>query len=355
MRGRKIMLTDISQVSKKIREEASRKKSVLIYGYNGTGKTRLSMQFKNDGKRDEERDTLYFNAFTEDLFYWENDIEEGTNHTLGINNSSRFLENLSGLSLEQSVRDFISEYTNFDFNIDYDRWEINFYNIGETENIKISRGEENIFMLGIFLAIVQLASDRFEAYDWVKYVNIDDPVSSLDDNNIISMAVKISKIIETSSSGVNFVISTHHSLFFNVLYNEIRRNKRDGQGNSSYLFDRSRENYSLEKAEDKPLLYHHAMLKDLKDSIESQTLYTYHFNLLRTLMENTAAFLNYDNLYECISSEEDKRLYGRMLNLYSHGGHSIYSNVNMSLGEKDLLKRVFEGFIEKHHFKVRGS
>ena len=49
---------------------------VLLYAYNGTGKTRLSMEFKNKGRDTEAdtRDTLYFNAFTEDLFYWDNDL-----------------------------------------------------------------------------------------------------------------------------------------------------------------------------------------------------------------------------------------------------------------------------------------
>lgn len=48
---------------------------VLLYAYNGTGKTRLSMEFKAAGKRKKgiSRDTLYFNAFTEDLFTWDND------------------------------------------------------------------------------------------------------------------------------------------------------------------------------------------------------------------------------------------------------------------------------------------
>ena len=45
------------------------KRFTLVYAYNGTGKTRLSSEFKEIGKQLEgkERDTLYFNAFTEDL------------------------------------------------------------------------------------------------------------------------------------------------------------------------------------------------------------------------------------------------------------------------------------------------
>lgn len=50
---------------------------ILLYAFNGTGKTRLSTAFKDLGKVADEngevqsRDTLYFNAFTEDLFSWD--------------------------------------------------------------------------------------------------------------------------------------------------------------------------------------------------------------------------------------------------------------------------------------------
>ena len=58
----------------------------LIYAFTGTGKTRLSREFKQlvapkgFGEGDEEKSSrnkfLYYNAFTEDLFYWDNDLEE---------------------------------------------------------------------------------------------------------------------------------------------------------------------------------------------------------------------------------------------------------------------------------------
>jgi hypothetical protein len=55
--------------------ELESKKYILLFAYNGTGKTRLSMGFKDLGKQGDTRDTLYFNAFTEDLFTWDNDLE----------------------------------------------------------------------------------------------------------------------------------------------------------------------------------------------------------------------------------------------------------------------------------------
>ena len=62
---------------------------VLLYAYNRTGKTRLSMEFKDIGKRKGQGtpDTLYFNAFTEDLFVWHNDLDADTDRHLTRRNT----------------------------------------------------------------------------------------------------------------------------------------------------------------------------------------------------------------------------------------------------------------------------
>src|SRR5688572_10269233 len=60
------------------------KKVQLIYAFNGSGKTRLSREFKElidpkaSGPEEQEESRikiLYYNAFTEDLFYWDNDLD----------------------------------------------------------------------------------------------------------------------------------------------------------------------------------------------------------------------------------------------------------------------------------------
>lgn len=66
------------------------KKVQLIYAFNGVGKTRLSRIFKDLVTSEQEDDEktrskiIYYNAFTEDLFYWDNDLEEDTNRKLKI-------------------------------------------------------------------------------------------------------------------------------------------------------------------------------------------------------------------------------------------------------------------------------
>ena len=66
---------NLDELAAHLRQELENKTRILLYAYNGTGKTRLSMAFKDAGKRGDERDTLYFNAFTEDLFTWDNDLD----------------------------------------------------------------------------------------------------------------------------------------------------------------------------------------------------------------------------------------------------------------------------------------
>jgi hypothetical protein len=61
---------------------SSEKKTQVIFAHNGVGKTRLSRAFKELATKS---DTLYFNAFTEDLFHWDNDLENDMTRVLIIN------------------------------------------------------------------------------------------------------------------------------------------------------------------------------------------------------------------------------------------------------------------------------
>jgi hypothetical protein len=50
----------LKEIATKFRN--NNKKAQLLFAHNGTGKTRLSGEFKNLGKDKENSDTLYFNA-----------------------------------------------------------------------------------------------------------------------------------------------------------------------------------------------------------------------------------------------------------------------------------------------------
>jgi len=319
---------------------------LLLYAYNGTGKTRLSMEFKKKGKRGGGRDTLYFNAFTEDLFRWDNDLVSDSLRVLTLNSDSKFFAAFSELALEEKIFIHLEKYADFDFRIDYVKWTVTFKR-GAQDHIKVSRGEENLFIWCTFLAICELAIDRQEAYDWVKYIYIDDPISSLDDNNAIAVASDLAALLHTGKDKVKVLISTHHGLFFNIMCNELKK-----YSHKSYFLYRNKQtdHYKLQATGDTPFFYHVAMLKELKDASDSGNLYTYHFNILRSIMEKTSSFFGAEDFSKCIS--ENIRLNTRALNVLSHGKYSIYEPREMLPDNKMLFAQILADFLGKYPFEL---
>ena len=347
--------SDLPSLAMHIREELNAKKFVLIYAYNGTGKTRLSGAFKDLGKNGDDRDTLYYNAFTEDLFFWDNDLENDRERVLKINRDSRFFAGLGELEMDNRIRPLLDRYADFDFKIDTQEWEVSFSREvpdGDTfrneQDIKVSRGEENIFIWCFFLAIVQLVLDGAEAYKWVKYIYIDDPISSLDDNNAVMVAHHLSQMLRDSPERLRVVVSSHHVLFFNVLCNEMKKPRK------YFLTKEARAGgFAVRETDSTPFLYHLASLVELYEAQQSGALYTHHFNMMRRVMEQTACFFGYEKWDECIKPEDDDpngTVYKRVIDLMSHGDYSLYEPREMMQENKDHFGRVLQQFVKHHPF-----
>ena len=340
---------NLANLAGKLRDDLVNQDYVIMYAYNGIGKTRLSRAFNDIGKEggDDQRDTLYFNAYTEDLFVWDNDLENDTERVLKINSNSNFFNGFKELALEEKIFSYLERYANFNYKIDYENWFISFTK-GESINIKISRGEETIFKWCIFLALCELTLDGAESYDWVQYFFIDDPVSSLDDNNAISIASDLSQLLIKGDGKIKTVISTHHILFFNVLFNELKNKK----SNRYFLYKNTNESFTLRKTNDTPFFHHVASLSELKHAMESDKIKTFHFNMLRSILEKTSSFFGFNNFGRCIHDIDDNVLFERALNLLSHGKYSIYEPVDMSEDNKDLFKRILGAFLGKYQFDL---
>ncbi len=323
---------------------------VLLYAYNATGKTRLSMAFKDAGKRKkgEAKDTLYFNAYTEDLFYWDNDLDNDTERILKINSESHFFDGFKELALEGKIFSYLERYAEFDFKIDYENWIVSFSR-GNENHIKVSRGEENIFIWCVFLAICELTIDGAESYNWVKYFYMDDPISSLDDNNAIAVASDLAKLLKREDNQIKTIISSHHSLFFNVMCNELKKTKH-----RTYFLHRCHgdDRYTLRSTKDTPFFHHVAILSELQKASESGRLYTHHFNMLRSILEKTATFFGFDDFSACIHGIEDEVLYARALNLLSHGKYSAYAPTEMGEDTKKLFKNILDTFLARYRFDL---
>lgn len=242
-------LTEIAQELKD-----ANKKVQLIYAFNGIGKTRLSREFKElvapktngiEGDSELSRNRiLYYNAFTEDLFYWDNDLEEDAEPKLKIQPNSFTEWVLKEQGQDRNIITTFQRYTNNKltprFNGEYqvkgeDDKDITISAFSEVTfslesgddehsgNLKISKGEESNFIWSIFYTLLEQVVDvlnvaehadrETNAFDSLEYVFIDDPVSSLDENHLIELAVDLAQLIKNSESSVRFVITTHNPLF----------------------------------------------------------------------------------------------------------------------------------------------
>ena len=361
----------------------------LIFAYNGTGKTRLSYDFAHYGREEgASPHTLYYNAYTEDLFTWDNDLENNTDHHLIINQDSALIQGLAGFNFSEPLRKYLQVFTDIDFDFHYDSENPDLpdyvvfsktLNDETFENIKISRGEERLFVWCFFRCIVDQVLGGNSAYKGIEYIYIDDPMSSLDDNNVITFAAQLYNVIRDSlrnekkviNSGIDelrrikFVISTHHSLFFHVMIHGLSNDSKLGQ----FYLHRAKDSDEviLKSMSDKtPFYYNVAMMSEIQEAIFNDRLYTYHFTIMRSVMEKIAEFFGHrDYRYildgitykgndfdePSFSKGELVDLYSRIVNVFSHQGQ-FFSPTLMNEDNKDSIKTLFYHIKKKYHFML---
>jgi hypothetical protein len=195
----------LRQIAEQLR--AANKKVQLIYAFNGNGKTRLSRDFKElvspkpdpDSETDEEYESkvLYYNAFTEDLFYWDNDLHGDTARKLIIQPNSYTKWALKDQGQELNATKHFQRYTNSKLTPLFDplfkevRFTMENGDQENLQNIKISKGEESNFIWSIFYSVIdQIASslsepesDAADDFSHLEYVFIDDPVTRVSGYN----------------------------------------------------------------------------------------------------------------------------------------------------------------------------
>jgi len=376
------------------------KKVQLIYAFNGTGKTRLSREFKdliapkNTEVDNEETNIkiLYYNAFTEDLFYWDNDLLNDEDRKLKIqpNAYTDFVLQVQGQ--EPNIAKHFQRYSNDKltprFNEQYTikdkdnndviipaysevRFSFERGDDSGSDFVKISKGEESCFIWSIFysileqtisvLNVVEEGDRETDQFNDLEYVFIDDPVSSLDDNHLIELAVNIAELIKSStSSKLKFIITTHNPLFYNVLFNEFN----NADTNSGYKPRQSKKwrfeklndgTFTLtEQTNDAPFSYHLFLLSEIENAITSNDIRKYHFSFLRNILEKTSTFLGYVHWKDLLPNEAEgsrEAYYNRIINLSSHSKHHGEETSVLEDNDKRVLGFLINEIKRIHSFK----
>lgn len=349
-------------------EEILKENIVLIYAFNGTGKTRLSVDYEtyttevNSGVHA----GVYYNAYTEDLFHWSNDEDT----KLNINQSVLNKQHSYIIEAPQKLQEYLDKYyVRYHFELNYNEADyhengiesVSFYIDEEkTVPIKISRGEERIFVWCFFLALFEVSSFAEERN---AYFFIDDPVSSLDEHNIHITASTIMDVISANYEKKKIVITTHHVGLFSILIDRLR--KADGSAKfknitKTYILSRKPSGeVLLSKYGDDVFLLHLHLYKMIQDNIssahETGHLHSYNFVLLRQLLENIASFHGKSGVFSYALSKigcDDIAELTKLINEETHKDVYYYQTSLMSQPQRDKFEYIVEKIATTYRFHI---
>lgn len=352
----------------------------LIYAFNSSGKTRLSRQFKQliapnqdnndeaDGAEQSELSCpkiLYYNAFTEDLFYWDNDLERYAEPKLKIQPNSFtnwvLKEQGQDRNIITNFQRYTDQYLTPCFSEDFTEVTFSFENGNEenSDKLKISKGEESNFVWSIFytlldqviniLNVVESSERETNQFNQLEWIFIDDPVSSLDENHLIELAVDLAQLIKSSKSELKFIITTHNPLFYNVLHNELKKAKK-------YVLKKNDDgSYVLRnQPSDSPFSYHLYLKVELEKAIETGQLRKYHYNFLRNFLDKTSTFLGYEKWGDLLPENDSggaNPYETRIININSHSKHANEEVIELKDDDKRVLGYLLKEIKTKYGFK----
>lgn len=367
----------LKQVAEWVRD--NKKPIIVLYAFNATGKTRLSVEFKELMRDKAKRQTgIYYNAFSEDLFVWDNDMlhaEKEMRLSVVPSSLNRLHKDLD----EGKIRALLTPYhQSYDFRfkwigddqakgIDY----IRFFRSEEPDkNIKISRSEERLFVWSFFLALFMEADGNLGGH---QYFFIDDPVGSLDDNNLFGTAARLVDLMKQNYKNSKIIVTTHHMGFFTTL-TALMKNPDAGvlqfteektadgrivQANDTKydikFMERTGEQYVI-KGNGKGTLQYHLMLLQELNALEADEVQPLHFVELRQILELISSFQGRGNFGRALESagvaELDGVIVADRVNALSH--QRVYERALPVVNPKDraMLKTVVDALVKTFKFSV---
>lgn len=357
------VLNNLNEVLTKLKDDfditSVKIKIDLVYAFNGTGKTRISRMF-TDLYADK---VLCFNSMFQDEFSWDN-----SNSVLLFNTNSWMAKFIRDQGLENDIEKNFQMFCEDSIvaSMDLEHCFVKF-SVKTIEgydcNIKISKAEESIFIWSVFytfidLMIYELKEDTdnrsTNVFDNLAYLIIDDPVSSIDDIKILNIAIKIFELIERMdelSMKPNILITTHHALFYNSVYNLLNREKYIKL--KSYILNKKNYTYSLEEKGDSPFGYHLILVNKIYSAINESSIEKIHFNMFRIILEKTSNYFGYKKYDECLPDNYYKKEIIKLINLYSHGSLSEFEYADLTEHEKNIFTESFNDFINCYKMEVK--
>ena len=359
-------MTTIEDIASELSDDAANVQ--LLFAFNSVGKTRLSVAYKNATKDADGRHTgIYYNAYSEDLFVWNNDIENSEANirlTVLPSSLSRLHADLNELDIHAKLKPYRPSF-DFRFIMHPDAEKgiesISFFPAGtqpgDVPAMKISRGEERVFVWCFFLAMMEVEgwADRHP-----RHIFIDDPVSSLDDHNIFVTASTLYDLIEKHYGERTIIIATHHVGMFSILSDWLTKGEKSSKYKSktkASILSGKHGEVSLESHKSDVFLYHLRVLQLLEHARQENNVRAYHFALLRQVLESVSSFLGSGRISHALESigYEDAEEISRIVNVLIHKNTYYYESDLLVPDSLALFDRILEKLNSRYAFATHVS
>lgn len=353
---------DLDDVAKKIAESLNTK-DVLVYAFNATGKTRLSVLLDENDYDEDDIKSLSYNAIVEDYFSWDNERV-----TFKIITGTWLFNIINDEGLDGDIIDVFNNFIEADIKpeIDLTTGEMRFYVTdidGIKKAIKISKGEERLFQWSVFYSVLKRATEllaekeedrSLKVFNQLKYVVIDDPISSLDDYKVYTLSMQILELIKSVHArkiSVSFLLLTHHALFYNIIFNTLRNRGKDSV--AFYFLNKIDEEYELKDVKKNQLAVSHiVMLKEIKRAIQSNNLRKKDFNKFRSILEKTSIYLGFEKWQDLFEGYKETEAVQKIINMNSHEKYVEMDTEFLTNEQIQILTSAFNYFVEEYKVQL---
>ena len=223
--------------------------------------------------------------------------------------------------------------------------------------MKISRGEERVFVWCFFLAMMEVEG-------WAErqshHIFIDDPVSSLDDHNIFVTASTLYDLIEKHFDERKIIIATHHVGMFSILFDWLKKGEKSSKykkSTNATILSGKHGAVSLENVRSDVFLYHLRVLQVLEQERKENDVRAYHFALLRQLLESVSSFLGVGRIsyaLERIGFDDAEEL-ARIVNALAHKNVYYYESDLLVPDSLALFEKIYEKLKTQYAFVTHAS
>lgn len=353
---------DLDDIAKEIAESLNTK-DILVYAFNATGKTRLSVLLDKNDYEEENIKSLSYNAIVEDYFSWDNE-----KFTFKIITGTWLFNFINDEGLDGDIIDVFNNFIESDIKpeIDLTTGEMRFYvtDIGGSKKaVKISKGEERLFQWSVFYSVLKRATDllaekeedrSLKMFNHLKYIVIDDPISSLDDYKVYTLSMQILELIKSVHArkiSVRVLLLTHHALFYNIIFNTLMNRGKDSV--AFYFLNKIDEEYELKDVKNNQLAVSHiVMLKEIKRAIQSNNLRKKDFNKFRSVLEKTSIYLGFEKWQDLFEGYKETETFQKIVNMNSYEKYVEMDTEFLTNEQIQILTSAFNYFVEEYKVQL---